>query len=89
MQMRCVAAEMPHPSMAVGADVRLHLEEMVWIRSWAAEQGIQMEYITTLLLSLSRFTLATLDGSSLCRCSSVVAPSFMPVHVFRVKCSFS
>lgn len=67
------------PSIALGADVGLYLEEILWIRSWAAEQGIKMEYINLLLLILYRFTFTNFGWfcSYLCSCSGVVATSFM------------
>lgn len=54
----CSSRNATCPSMALGADVGLDLEEMLWVRSWATEQGIKMEYISTLLLIVYRFTFA-------------------------------
>lgn len=85
----CSSRNATCPSVVLDAEVGLYLEEMLWIRSWAAEQGIKIKYSDTLLLTSYRFIFfQTLDGSYLCYCLGVVVTSFMAVHVFHAKWQF-
>lgn len=82
----CSSRNATCPSVALDADVGLYLEEMLWIRSWEAELGIQIKYSDALLLTSYRFTFSNFGWFLfvwLFTCSS-----FMAVHAFHVKLQF-